>query len=203
LKKSRLKPRKTPVQARSLEMDRYILTAAIRVLKKRGGLNFTTIHVAEEAGISVGSLYQYYPNKEAILFRIQEAEWNDTWPKLDVILNSQEGTPWENMRSAVVAFFESEAEEAVLRSAVDQAGAFFRDTPEYRKLREQVYSTTRRFLRGALPQEKAAQLEFKTDFLVTALTSISESITSRGLRGKELAHWADFTAEWLIQAMKS
>src|SRR3981189_1257162 len=67
--------RKQPQQARSTELVAGILEAAIQVLAKEGAQRFTTARVAERAGVSVGSLYQYFPNKAAILFRLQSDEW--------------------------------------------------------------------------------------------------------------------------------
>ena len=48
-----------------------ILEAAIQVLHKEGAARFTMARVAAKAGVSVGSLYQYFPNKAALLFRLQ------------------------------------------------------------------------------------------------------------------------------------
>jgi tetracycline repressor-like protein len=67
-------PRKAPQQARSNELVAAVLEAAIQVLVKEGAQRFTMARVAERAGVSVGSLYQYFPNKAAILFRLQSAE---------------------------------------------------------------------------------------------------------------------------------
>lgn len=60
-------PRRRPRQARSKSTVDAILTAATRVLERDGLAGFTTARVAEVAGVSVGTLYQYYPSKEAIL----------------------------------------------------------------------------------------------------------------------------------------
>ena len=78
-------PRKLPVQARSTQLVADILKAAVRVLEREGALRFTTIRVAEAAGVSVGSLYQYFPNKQAILFRLQVDEWEATGATIDAI----------------------------------------------------------------------------------------------------------------------
>jgi AcrR family transcriptional regulator len=60
-------PRKRPVQERSRETVRAILEAAARIFEESGIEAATTDRIAARAGISVGSLYQYYPNKAAIL----------------------------------------------------------------------------------------------------------------------------------------
>lgn len=61
-----LKRRKEPRQARSAEMVRVIVEAAARILETRGLDGYNTNAVAEVAGVSVGSLYQYFPSKDAV-----------------------------------------------------------------------------------------------------------------------------------------
>lgn len=62
-----LTPRKTPVQKRSTETVDAILEAALQVLIAVGKEQLTTTRVAQRAGVSVGTLYQYFPNKRALL----------------------------------------------------------------------------------------------------------------------------------------
>jgi AcrR family transcriptional regulator len=64
---TRVRPRKMPVQRRSRQMLETILQATTRVLIEEGYTSTTTNRVAEVAGISVGSLYQYFPSKDALL----------------------------------------------------------------------------------------------------------------------------------------
>jgi AcrR family transcriptional regulator len=60
-------PRKLPRQARSKATVDAVITAAAQVLIEHGYEGATTARVAERAGVSVGSLYQYFPNKEALI----------------------------------------------------------------------------------------------------------------------------------------
>jgi AcrR family transcriptional regulator len=62
-----LKPRKTPLQKRSAETVAVILEAAARILELFGFEGFNTNAIAERAGVSIGSLYQYFPSKDALL----------------------------------------------------------------------------------------------------------------------------------------
>lgn len=64
---ARTSPRKSPVQKRSKITVDVILEAAARVLAKEGAEALTTNRIAEVAGVSVGSVYQYFPNKESIV----------------------------------------------------------------------------------------------------------------------------------------
>lgn len=59
--------RKAPKQARSAETVRIIVEAAARILEQSGLGGFNTNAVADRAGVSIGSLYQYFPGKEALL----------------------------------------------------------------------------------------------------------------------------------------
>src|ERR1700759_3472831 len=114
-------PRRKPVQARSEQMVAAILQAAIRVLTREGAQRFTTIRVAEVAGVSVGSLYQYFPNKQSILYRLQLDEWQATGATLNSILGDASRPVEERLRETIRAFFHSECEEAPLRLALGDA----------------------------------------------------------------------------------
>jgi AcrR family transcriptional regulator len=67
-----LEPRKTPVQARSTVTVEAIAEATVQVLLTHGTDRLTTTKVAERAGVSVGTLYQYFPNKQSLLFAVLE-----------------------------------------------------------------------------------------------------------------------------------
>ena len=69
-----VKLRKTPSQARSAWTVDLILQAAAQVLEARGEDALTTKTVAERAGVSIGTLYQYFPNRDAILLALADRE---------------------------------------------------------------------------------------------------------------------------------
>lgn len=62
--------RKRPLQARSAALVDTILQAAAQVIETEGAAAFTTNRVAERAGVSIGSLYQYFPNRDVILTKL-------------------------------------------------------------------------------------------------------------------------------------
>lgn len=67
-------PRKRPRQARSLATFEAILEAAARILESLGFAGFNTNAVAERAGVSIGSLYQYFPSKDALIVELIRRE---------------------------------------------------------------------------------------------------------------------------------
>lgn len=71
-----LKPRKTAQQARSAVTIEAILDATIQVLLAGGVGRLTTTRVAERAGVSVGTLYQYFPHKQGLLFALVDRQFN-------------------------------------------------------------------------------------------------------------------------------
>ncbi len=177
-------------------MEGLILAAATRVLEEAGPAGFNTNRVAERAGISVGSLYQYYPNKAALLFRLHELEIADTSAAVARILADGSKSPRERVFAGVRAFFETEAAEAPLREALGLARVYFRDSEEFAGVERRGVERIRQFLRHAQP-ERRGRREFDARFIQTVLASVSETITHRGVRGRELRRWADECSEML------
>ncbi len=65
-----LQPRKLPKQSRSQLTVEAIVQAAAQVFERHGYAAGTTNRIAERAGVSIGTLYQYFPNKDAILVEL-------------------------------------------------------------------------------------------------------------------------------------
>ena len=96
--------RKQPAQARSRAMVEAILDAAARVLVSDGYEAFSTNRVAEAAGASVGSLYQYFPNKSALLAELMRRHAQDIMTRmLEAASNAAFGSLEETVRAMVTA----------------------------------------------------------------------------------------------------
>jgi AcrR family transcriptional regulator len=85
LKRARLKPRKLPAQARSAETVKAVVEAAARILETKGFDGYTTNAVADRAGVSIGSLYQYFPNKDAITKALIQRETSTLLAEVDAL----------------------------------------------------------------------------------------------------------------------
>lgn len=75
--------RKRPRQARSRATVEAIIQAGAQLLGARGWAGFTTNEVAEVAGVSIGSLYQYFPNKLALVDAIRRRHFDEVLAVLD------------------------------------------------------------------------------------------------------------------------
>jgi AcrR family transcriptional regulator len=176
----RISSRKHPKQARSRHLVAKILVAAGRILARDGARRFTAARVSEEAGVSVGSLYQYFPNKEAILFRLQADEWEKTGGLLAGILADRSLPPLDRLRKAVREFVRSECEEANMRVALGDAAPLYRDAPEARALRLAVARTARTFMREALPRVPEPGRLVAADVIMMSMVAVGKQVSEAG-----------------------
>lgn len=198
-----ISPRKQPRQARSARLVADILEAATRVLVRDGARRFTTARVAERAGISVGSLYQYFPNKEAILFRLQEEEWGQTMAELQRILGDASVAPLERLRAAVRTFFRSECDEAAFRSALEEAAPLYREAPEARAHSEEGRRLMERFMSDALPRVATRDRAFAADLIGTVMSSAGKAISSQNRSRPQVDELAAAVGEMFCVYLKT
>lgn len=100
-----LSPRKSPTQARSLSTVQVILEATIQVLISQGLVNLTSARVAERAGVSVGSIYQYYPNKQALLVAVLTQHLETVIHAVEEACDEQHGKTLDAMGLAITSAF--------------------------------------------------------------------------------------------------
>lgn len=100
-----LNPRKSPVQARSAASVDAILDATVQVLLQVGKQRLTTTRVASRAGVSVGTLYQYFPNKSALLRAVLRRHLEQVMEAVKRICREQQGCALEQMAEAVITAF--------------------------------------------------------------------------------------------------
>ena len=190
-----LAARKRPRQERSARLVADILEAALRVLTREGARRFTTVRVAEEAGVSIGSLYQYFPNKEALLFRLQADEWQETGDLIAEILNDPARPPLERLRRAVRTFFRSERDEAELRTALQDAASLYRDAPEAAAQKAESARYLGAFMAEALPGVSEKKRLFAAEVIQTSMSAVGASITETRRPRAEIDAWAEVCAE--------
>jgi AcrR family transcriptional regulator len=108
-----LEPRKSPVQARSTASVEAILEATVQVLLRVGKERLTTRMVAGRAGVSVGTLYQYFPNKSSLLQAVLKRHLYDVSTAVERVCREQHAKPLKEMIGALVtAFLEAKMKDA-------------------------------------------------------------------------------------------
>ena len=192
---ARISSRKQPKQARSTDLVAAILEAALQVLAKEGAARFTTVRVAEKAGVSVGSLYQYFPNKAAILFRLQSDEWRQTTELLRNILEDGRRPPLERLRILVHAFIRSECEEAAVRVALDDAAPLYRDAPEAKEAKASGERTIQAFMREVLPKASKVTRTRAGDLIKTTLSTVGKEFSETPRTAAEIETHAGAMAD--------
>jgi AcrR family transcriptional regulator len=100
-----LEPRKSPVQARSTASVQAIMQATIQVLLKSGKERLTTTRVALRAGVSVGTLYQYFPNKRALLQAALRRHLDEICVAVENTCEQHKGQPLETMVAQLATAF--------------------------------------------------------------------------------------------------
>ncbi len=122
------KPRKLPRQARSQATVAVILEAAARILTDRGIDAFNTNEVARRAGVSVGSIYQYFPNKDSLLLALRDRHSVEMVEALERVVSEESGgnlsADLERLIRAVMAAHEA---DPGLHKVLDQHVALAHD----------------------------------------------------------------------------
>lgn len=119
-----LQPRKTPVQTRAAVTVGAISQATIQVLLDVGVDRLTTTRVAERAGVSVGTLYQYYPNKQSLLFAVLADHLDKVATAVETACEQARHKPMADMvRTVVEAFVDAKMQRTDVSLALYQCAA--------------------------------------------------------------------------------
>ena len=117
-------PRKTPIQTRAAVTVGAISEATIQILLKQGVNRLTTTRVAERAGVSVGTLYQYYPNKQSLLYAVLADHLDKVAAAVEAACEQARHKRLSDMVRAVVeAFVDAKMERIDVSAALYQFAA--------------------------------------------------------------------------------
>ncbi len=103
-----LKPRKEAKQQRAARTIDFILEATERIMERDESIELTTNDIAANAGLSIGSLYQYFPNKESIVVALVRRRIALILRRLDIILADQVAKSLESLVDALANYLVSE-----------------------------------------------------------------------------------------------
>lgn len=115
-----VEPRKEPKQERSRQTFQDILAGAKSVIRRDGIQKLSTNKVAEESGVSIGSLYQYFPSKEAIIAALIEQQIEEEYNRFKEYLrnlNPKTGAK-AVVKNIFVPFYIGEKEDLILKKSL-------------------------------------------------------------------------------------
>jgi AcrR family transcriptional regulator len=169
-------PRKTPVQARSTVTVEAISEATIQVLLIHGAERLTTTRVAQRAGVSVGTLYQYFPNKQSLLFTVLENHLNDVMARVEAACESARHKPLAEMiRETVEAFVDAKMERADISIALYRVAADLGGTALIKRINQRSRKAVGAMLETA-SDTKSPPDGFAVDIMLAAMAGAMRSL---------------------------
>jgi AcrR family transcriptional regulator len=168
--KTAVEPRKSPRQQRSQATVDAILDATARVLTERGHAATNTNLVAERAGVSVGSLYQYFPNKIALINALQARHGREMMLAME---RAFEPRPGERLRDAIARVIEASVEghrvDADLHRALQQCEELGLPDHDHDEAHDKIEELVRQLLAAHRDEIAIANLDIAAFTLTHAL----------------------------------
>ena len=175
-----LEPRKTPVQARSAVTVAAICEATIQVLLSHGADRLTTTRVAERAGVSVGTLYQYYPNKQSLLFAVLEDHLDKVSAAVETSCRRARGKPLAEMvKDVVEAFVDAKMARTDISTALYRIAAEVGGPALVRRTGQRSQKALEEMLRTA-PDAVLRQEKFAIQMVFAAMAGTTRSVLEAG-----------------------
>ena len=184
--------RKKPKQIRSKLMFDSILEASTRVLEEVSFEKFTTNRVAEAAGISIGSLYQYFPNKQSILIELERIAIDEMAANIESLFFEDNHTSQEQLFKVIEYF--------LITDSALYDNPFTIDT-EYSVQKNKIKKSLDFFLKSNEYIDEASD-DFLADYIVILLTGIGSKLGKRN-DIKDLDPWIKITFNSVILSISS
>ncbi len=184
LSSAAFEPRKTPIQQRSTVTVEAISEATIQVLLAVGLDRLTTTRVAERAGVSVGTLYQYFPNKHALLNAVLKVHSIKVAEAVEGACRANRGAAVAVLVEAVVAaFVNAKLERRDVSTALYAAASEPEGAAVVRRFSKRVH----RALTAALADAAGAKLddmEFVALMFYSAMAGATRAVLEAGATAK-------------------
>jgi AcrR family transcriptional regulator len=140
----------------------------------------TTTRVARRAGVSVGTLYQYYPNKQSLLFAVLEHHMNNVAARVEAACESACHKPLAEMiRETVEAFVDAKMERADISVALYRASADVGGPTLMKRISQRSRKAVEAMLQTA-PDTKSPPDKFAIDIMLAAMAGAMRSLLEAG-----------------------
>lgn len=170
------RPRKTAAQARSRATVDALVEATARILVRDGFDQASTNRIAREAGVSIGSLYQYFPGKEALVAAVIERHNRDLMAIVRQALADVEAQPLETgARRLIAAAIEAHRLDPklhrVLAEQTPRTGALV----NVEAFNSETYGLFRGYLEGRRDEVRAVDLDLAAFVCVTTIEALTHT----------------------------
>jgi len=175
-----LEPRKTPVQARSTVTVEAIYEATFQVLLAVGPDRLTTTRVAERAGVSVGTLYQYFPNKQSLLLSVLEKHLDQVAGAVELACRRNHGQQLSTMIESIVeAFVDAKMKRYDISMALYATAVGVQERALVNKVGKRARAAMASMLATA-PNTRFADLPFTSLMLLSAMGGATRAVLEAG-----------------------
>jgi AcrR family transcriptional regulator len=172
----RMVPRKRAKQERAKATVEAILTAAARILVREGYDAASTNRIADRAGVSIGSLYQYFPGKEAIVAALLERHVRQMLDTLEHgLARFTSGTLRTRTRAMVRTMLDAHAVEPQLHRVFMEEMPHVGRQPHVVELERLFEEVARRHLEQERPALRPRNLELAAFVLVHAVEALTHA----------------------------
>ena len=173
-------PRKTPVQARATVTVEAISEATIQVLLSQGAECLTTTRVADRAGVSVGTVYQYFPNKQSLLFAVLEHHLEKVTNEVEEACeHACHKSLTEMIKEVVEAFVDAKIARADISVALYKVAPDIGGQALVKRATQRMQKAILRMLEAA-PDAKTSPDEFAIQMMLASMSGAMRSVLEAG-----------------------
>jgi len=174
-------PRRLPRQTRAKDTVEVILQATARVLMAEGYAGASTNRIAEIAGVSIGTLYQYFPSKEALLIQLSRRHSEKMRAVFDRhFLTARELPLREAIRIIIAAELEALQVDLPLQQVLFEQAPRHSAAQHIAEVQEQVAALLRQALAQRSPETRTLDLDLAAFVLLHAIDGVCQA----ALRGR-------------------
>lgn len=196
-------PRKMPVQGRSKATAAAIRDATARILAEEGYAAINTNRVADLAGVSVGSLYQYFPNKAALVGAVAVHRAEAMVEMLTTgIQNCAQDDMTTLVRKLIRAAFQAHSENPRLRCALIEQLPRLGAPARYTEMKVRLIDLTIEMLNARRDAVRVSDYRTAAFMIVNAIEHLSYLVQAAGACQTELDRLEEELNDWVISYLK-